>query len=126
MTAAVVVSIPLFVIIARLGWQDTYQGLIVPIVVNSGSMADVLLGPHRDVTCAACGRRFACGIELLPASGRGVCPNCGSQTGNLDSARDRAGDRLLIDREAFQLRDQLKDDAGFLRVAQETERRSVN
>jgi multiple sugar transport system permease protein len=29
-----VVSIPLFVIIARLGWQDTYQGLILPILAN--------------------------------------------------------------------------------------------
>jgi len=34
MIPAVVVSIPLFVIIARLGWQDTYQGLIVPILAN--------------------------------------------------------------------------------------------
>jgi multiple sugar transport system permease protein len=30
----VVVSIPLFVIVARLGWQDTYQGLIVPILAS--------------------------------------------------------------------------------------------
>jgi multiple sugar transport system permease protein len=30
----VVVSVPLFVIIARLGWQDTYQGLILPILAN--------------------------------------------------------------------------------------------
>ncbi|MBV9892759.1 MAG: carbohydrate ABC transporter permease [Chloroflexi bacterium] len=30
----VVVSIPLFVIVARLGWQDTYQGLILPILAN--------------------------------------------------------------------------------------------
>jgi multiple sugar transport system permease protein len=30
----VVVSIPLFVIIAKLGWQDTYQGLILPILAN--------------------------------------------------------------------------------------------
>jgi multiple sugar transport system permease protein len=34
MIPAVVVSIPLFVIVARLGWQDTYQGLIVPILAN--------------------------------------------------------------------------------------------
>jgi multiple sugar transport system permease protein len=30
----VVVSIPLFVIVARLGWQDTYQGLILLILAN--------------------------------------------------------------------------------------------
>jgi multiple sugar transport system permease protein len=34
MIPAVVVSIPLFVIVARLGWQDTYQGLIVPILAS--------------------------------------------------------------------------------------------
>jgi multiple sugar transport system permease protein len=34
MVPFVVVSIPLFVLIARLGWQDTYQGLILPILAN--------------------------------------------------------------------------------------------
>jgi multiple sugar transport system permease protein len=34
MVPFVVVSIPLFVIVARLGWQDTYQGLILPILAN--------------------------------------------------------------------------------------------
>jgi multiple sugar transport system permease protein len=34
MIPAVVVSIPTFVIVARLGWQDTYQGLIVPILAS--------------------------------------------------------------------------------------------
>jgi len=34
MVPFVVVSIPLFVIIARLGWQDTYQGLVLPILAN--------------------------------------------------------------------------------------------
>jgi multiple sugar transport system permease protein len=34
MIPAIVVSIPLFVIVARLGWQDTYQGLIVPILAS--------------------------------------------------------------------------------------------
>ena len=34
MIPAVVVSIPQFVIVARLGWQDTYQGLIVPILAG--------------------------------------------------------------------------------------------
>ena len=34
MIPAVVLSIPTFVIVARLGWQDTYQGLIVPILAH--------------------------------------------------------------------------------------------
>jgi len=34
MVPFVVVSIPLFVIVARLGWQDTYPGLVLPILAN--------------------------------------------------------------------------------------------
>jgi multiple sugar transport system permease protein len=34
MIPPVVVSIPTFVIIARLGWQDTFQGLVVPILAS--------------------------------------------------------------------------------------------
>jgi sn-glycerol 3-phosphate transport system permease protein len=30
----VVTMIPTFVVVARLGWQDTYQGLIVPILAS--------------------------------------------------------------------------------------------
>jgi len=80
------------------------QGVLVPVVVDSGSMADALRGPHRDVSCSHCGRRFACGLEWLPTSGLAVCPNCGLQTNAADSNSDRPGDRLLIDRAAFALR----------------------
>ena len=34
MVPFVVTMIPTFVIVARLGWQDTYQGLIVPILAQ--------------------------------------------------------------------------------------------
>ena len=34
MVPFVVTMIPTFVIVARLGWQDTYQGLIVPILAG--------------------------------------------------------------------------------------------
>jgi multiple sugar transport system permease protein len=34
MIPLVVVSIPLFVIVARLGWQDTFQGLVLPILAS--------------------------------------------------------------------------------------------
>jgi multiple sugar transport system permease protein len=34
MVPFVVTMIPTFVIVARLGWQDTFQGLIVPILAN--------------------------------------------------------------------------------------------
>jgi ABC-type glycerol-3-phosphate transport system permease component len=43
----VVDSIPLFVIVARLGWQDTYQGLILPILANGAFGTFMFRSDHR-------------------------------------------------------------------------------
>ena len=53
------------------------EGLFLPLITVSGSMAPALLGPHFDITCAKCGRTFACDSQSQPADWRGVCPNCG-------------------------------------------------
>ena len=77
-------------------------GLIVPCRVVGPSMATTLLGSHRNVVCADCGFRFACGIEnpLRPA----VCPNCGYAGNELGSLAEIGGDRLFFDQTAFALR----------------------
>ena len=65
MVPFLVVSIPLFVIVARLGWQDTYQGLILPILAH-GAFGTFLF------------RQFFLTIpEELGASG-GQAPEAGS------------------------------------------------
>jgi signal peptidase I len=79
------------------------QGLIVPLTVDGGSMAETVLGPHRQVECRACGHRFAVGLEQLPANGQAVCGNCGYGDNEVQSLPDRAGHRLLVDRTAFVL-----------------------
>ncbi len=80
------------------------DGLITPCRVSGGSMALNLLGIHRNVICADCGFAFACDAEVLPASPRAICPNCGCVINGIDSLPDLDGDRLLIDRSAYQFR----------------------
>ncbi len=80
------------------------EGLFLPLVVSSGSMAPGLLGVHRRLECADCGWIFACGTDLPVEYARVACPNCGYADNDLKSATDTAGDRLLIDKAAFSFR----------------------
>jgi signal peptidase I len=79
-------------------------GAVVPCRVAGGSMAETLLGVHREVVCADCGRRFTYGAEAPELARRAVCPNCGYTADDLQTLPDLDGDRLLIDRAAFSLR----------------------
>jgi len=80
------------------------EGLIVPVVVTSGSMAPALLGPHRTAECPNCGMRFAYDVEMMTDSApTATCPNCGHQAAPT-SAQPSPGDRLIIDRATFALR----------------------
>jgi signal peptidase I len=67
-------------------------------VVVSASMADTLVGPHYDVTCADCGHTFQCDADP-PLLGRAVCPNCGFANERLGDVVD--GNQLWVDRAAF-------------------------
>jgi signal peptidase I len=80
------------------------EGLVVPVWVPSGSMAETLVGLHREVTCVDCGYQFVCGTDLRPLSYHAVCPNCGYSGNDLSQRPDVDGDRLLIDKSAFLLR----------------------
>lgn len=77
------------------------QGLIVPVTVAAGSMAQTYLGPHRQTACRSCGFPIRCGLERLPADGYALCPNCGDAGNDLTRAPDQPGSRLLIDRATF-------------------------
>jgi len=79
-------------------------GLVVPCRVVGGSMAETLLGVHREVVCADCGRRFTYGADGPTLASRAVCPNCGYTANDLQTSPDLDGDRLLIDRAVFSLR----------------------
>ncbi|MBX3415349.1 MAG: signal peptidase I [Pirellulales bacterium] len=78
-------------------------------VVPTASMAETVVGLHRDVLCEDCGQPFACGSDELvdnrnvyaPGSLRAVCPNCGYYENDLAVRRDINGDRLLVHKSAF-------------------------
>lgn len=77
----------------------------VPFVVVSGSMANTLLGPHRQLKCGDCGHRYACGADLpaMPER-RSLCPNCGAVGLPLERAAVHRGERLVVDTHAFRHR----------------------
>jgi signal peptidase I len=80
------------------------DGLVIPYQVAGSSMAETLLGVHRDVVCGDCGCPFSCGTDRWPAALRAVCPNCGYAANDLESLPDIGGDYVLIDRTAFSIR----------------------
>lgn len=74
-----------------------YQGLIRPVRVSSGSMAETFVGEHYELVCDDCGLRFACDRDQPPRAMTAVCPNCGFRHVGLDGGRLRQGERVLID-----------------------------
>ncbi len=84
------------------GWY--LEGLRGRLTVVSGSMAETLLGVHREVTCGDCRHRFVCGADLQPVSSRAVCPNCGYAGNDLGAEPNLAGDGVLIDKTVYRFR----------------------
>ena len=80
------------------------EGLVPSCRVESGSMAPTLLGTHREVVCGDCGYAFVCGTDAQPVGARAVCPNCGYPQNDLQLRPDLPGDRLLIHKAIFRMR----------------------
>ncbi len=101
------------------------EGLLVPFEVASGSMAETLLGPHREIICGDCGRRFACGADSPPTTAKAVCPNCGYRENDLASRPVVPGDGLLIAKTAFVVRRPRRWEVIAFRVAGGTDRIAI-
>ena len=86
-------------------------------VIPTGSMANTLVGRHKDVDCAKCGQRFRAGSSSEVDNGNGQsggpiiaaqCPNCGYladvRQGNADRNRHKSysGDRILVGKFAYE------------------------
>jgi signal peptidase I len=80
------------------------DGFPVFRMVQGGSMATTLLGSHVDLTCPECKFSFSCDADDRDAEPLVVCPNCGAKF-SPPTAQVLAGDRVLIDRTAFQVRE---------------------
>ncbi len=79
------------------------EGLIVPLRIVGGSMADTLYGAHRRVTCTTCGYRWRCdATRRLPD--RIACPICGSACRNVRDLPLVGGDRVLVEKLVYRMR----------------------
>ncbi len=81
---------------------------VEPFGVPTGSMAPALSGHHRDGFCPRCNYTVRVG---RPTSGnvnehfrKVTCPNCDYHPLSLADARDLSGDRLLVDKNIYDLR----------------------
>ncbi len=79
------------------------MGLIEPVTVAGSSMVPTLCGPSITVTCEKCGNGFAVGVEFDAANAE--CMRCGYAENTLEGLPISRGNRLLVDRLAFQFRD---------------------
>ena len=80
------------------------MGLIVPVTISGSSMAPTFQGPHRVFRCPNCQGEFSLGLDELQFGLEAACPVCGTLGTYLSVGGDRSGDRLIIDRTAFQWR----------------------
>jgi signal peptidase I len=108
-----------FVLLALATDAWLVKGLVVPIIVASGSMSPTLLGPHRQWRCADCDHTFISALESLPAEGEpAICPNCGAKNDERQAV-DRPGQRVLIDQASFLLRRPRRWETVVFRSAEE-------
>jgi signal peptidase I len=87
---------------------------IEPFGVPTGSMAPALIGNHREGPCPRCGFTVRMGYPVAGGTAaehfeRAACPNCGygrkrDHAFSLAQAADLAGDRVLVDKNVFNLR----------------------
>jgi signal peptidase I len=81
---------------------------VEPYRVPTGSMAPALLGNHKRLDCPRCGypvvvgRLGDQGLNAADAYPAAVCPNCGCRDLRLDDVPECGGDRLLVNKLAYQ------------------------
>lgn len=81
---------------------------IEQFVVTTGSMAPLILGVHRQCDCPKCGFPVVVGAPhdgSAPDHYSGVkCPNCGAGDLGLENLPDQPGQRLWVDKSAYEWR----------------------
>jgi signal peptidase I len=79
------------------------EGIFRPVRIAGASMAETLRGAHRQLNCGDCGFPCRYDAERPPIEQRVVCSNCGYFNRDLYAAESHPGQRVLIDRLAYQL-----------------------
>lgn len=76
------------------------MGLVEPVLVAGSSMVPTLKGPSCSIICEHCGQKFDIGTEFQ--TNRIECLACGFAKNPAEDLPINRGDRLIVDRTAFQ------------------------
>ena len=105
-------------------------------VIPTGSMAPTLLGRNKDVACPACGQKYQIGASdeldddsgtyLVPARriDQSVCPNC-RHMHDVKDLNVFKGDRILVNKSAFQFGDPSRWDVIVFRYPEDTQKNYI-
>jgi signal peptidase I len=95
-----------WLVLVVIGQQFAALWLVERYEVTSGSMAPTLLGVHCHLRCAECNREYDIGLDQLPRPGQSAyCPECGAKGPLIEEQAALAGDRVYLNRSAFQWRE---------------------
>lgn len=73
-------------------------GIVVPVRIDSGSMAPAFPGPSYRFQCAECENRFEIGANESNRRSQFTCPRCGFMENELIGAESRPGTRVFVKR----------------------------
>jgi type IV secretory pathway protease TraF len=85
------------VLLLSLARLSFVRGVLRPIRVEGGSMAESLCGDHLLAVCQDCGYRVQCDVNSVPGDGDLLCPNCGYPANPERDAQPVRGERVLVD-----------------------------
>ncbi|MCE9533628.1 MAG: signal peptidase I [Planctomycetes bacterium] len=78
---------------------------VEPFGVPTGSMAPSLIGNHKCLVCTRCGYLVRVGeSDKHQPYPKATCPNCGKLDLDMNNGAEIAGDRLLVDKNVYNLR----------------------
>lgn len=86
--------------------------IVEPFIIPTGSMAPTMLGSHLQLDCPSCGYGFDVGTDVSIVEERGLlkdaqaadCPMCNRQVIADVGTSIRAGDRILVDKFSYHLK----------------------
>ena len=87
--------------------------IVEPFIIPTGSMAPTMLGAHLQMNCPSCGYSFDVGTDASMAGETGSideaqyadCPMCNCEIVADIGTRVKAGDRILVDKFSYHLKD---------------------